>query len=132
MHTTSNRDQEGRKLHIIAASCVTHQILLLVCVTFAPFTHHILTKHRSSCVVVHILTHLYIQISQVQLPYKLESLEPNIDSKTMNFHYGTHYKAYVDNLNKATASAGASVKSSDLSSELFCVFVCLQLCWVTS
>lgn len=24
----------------------------------------------------------------------------------MNFHYGTHYKAYVDNLNKATAEAG--------------------------
>lgn len=58
-----------------------------------------------------------MQVTQVKLAYPMESLEPNIDAKTMNFHYGTHYKAYVDNLNKATAAAGSSVMSSDLTSE---------------
>lgn len=46
------------------------------------------------------------QVTQVKLNYALDALEPYIDAKTMNFHYGTHYKAYVDNLNKATAEAG--------------------------
>jgi len=55
------------------------------------------------------------QVTQVALPYKLGELEPTIDSKTMHLHYGTHYKGYVDNLNKATASAAAGVKSADLS-----------------
>lgn len=57
------------------------------------------------------------QVTQVKLPYALDSLEPNIDAKTMNLHYGTHYKAYVDNLNAATAKAGAAAKGSDLTGE---------------
>jgi len=56
------------------------------------------------------------QVIQVKLPYALDSLEPKIDNKTMHFHYGTHYKGYVDNLNKATAAAaGTNAKSSDLT-----------------
>ncbi|MDR0618531.1 MAG: superoxide dismutase [Bacteroidales bacterium] len=34
------------------------------------------------------------------LPYALNALEPYISEKTLEFHYGKHHKAYVDNLNK--------------------------------
>ena len=43
------------------------------------------------------------QFSQAPLPYAPEALEPSIDKMTMEIHYGKHHKAYVDNLNKATA-----------------------------
>ena len=35
-----------------------------------------------------------------ELPYAKNALEPYISEKTMEFHYGKHHKAYVDNLNK--------------------------------
>ncbi|HLD95259.1 MAG TPA: superoxide dismutase [Alphaproteobacteria bacterium] len=35
-----------------------------------------------------------------ELPYGFEDLEPYISAKTLEFHYGKHHKAYVDNLNK--------------------------------
>jgi len=50
------------------------------------------------------------QVTQVKLDYALDSLEPHIDAKTMNFHYGTHYKAYVDNMNTAAADSGNRAK----------------------
>lgn len=34
------------------------------------------------------------------LPYADNALEPIISAKTIRFHYGKHYKGYVDNLNK--------------------------------
>ncbi|MCF7860500.1 superoxide dismutase [Patescibacteria group bacterium] len=34
------------------------------------------------------------------LPYALEALEPHMSAKTLEFHYGKHHQAYVDNLNK--------------------------------
>ncbi|MFC1913907.1 superoxide dismutase [Chloroflexota bacterium] len=34
------------------------------------------------------------------LPYTKDALAPNISSETMEYHYGKHHKAYVDNLNK--------------------------------
>ncbi len=33
------------------------------------------------------------------LPYKLDALEPYISAKTLEFHYGKHHAAYVNNLN---------------------------------
>lgn len=36
------------------------------------------------------------------LPYDLSALEPSVSARTMEFHYGKHYKTYVDNLNKLT------------------------------
>lgn len=34
-----------------------------------------------------------------KLPYELDALEPHINKKTLEFHYGKHHQAYVTNLN---------------------------------
>ncbi|MBI5448293.1 MAG: superoxide dismutase [Fe] [Gammaproteobacteria bacterium] len=34
------------------------------------------------------------------LPYELQALEPYLSGETLEYHYGKHHKAYVDNLNK--------------------------------
>src|SRR5512138_280010 len=33
------------------------------------------------------------------LPYALDALEPYISKRTLEFHYGKHHQAYVNNLN---------------------------------
>lgn len=33
------------------------------------------------------------------LPYPMDALEPYISRETLEYHYGKHHKAYVDNLN---------------------------------
>ena len=35
-----------------------------------------------------------------ELPYDLSALEPYISTETLEYHYGKHHRAYVDNLNK--------------------------------
>ena len=35
-----------------------------------------------------------------ELPYAQDALTPNISAETIEYHYGKHNKAYVDNLNK--------------------------------
>ena len=40
-----------------------------------------------------------------KLTYAFDALEPHIDARTMEIHHGKHHQAYVDNLNKALASA---------------------------
>ena len=37
------------------------------------------------------------------LPYARDALAPHISENTLNFHYGKHHQAYVDNLNKLVA-----------------------------
>lgn len=39
----------------------------------------------------------------IGLPYEKNALEPYISAETMEYHYGKHYKTYVDNLNKLIA-----------------------------
>lgn len=35
-----------------------------------------------------------------ELPYAMNGLEPHMSRKTLELHYGKHYKGYIDNLNK--------------------------------
>ena len=42
----------------------------------------------------------------IDLPYALEALEPVISARTLEFHYGKHLQAYVDNLNKLLPGTG--------------------------
>ena len=35
-----------------------------------------------------------------QLPYANDALEPVISARTVEFHYGKHEQAYIDNLNR--------------------------------
>lgn len=34
-----------------------------------------------------------------ELPFAMDALEPHISAKTLEFHYGKHHQAYVNNLN---------------------------------
>lgn len=40
-----------------------------------------------------------------ELPYSADALEPYIDTRTMEIHYGKHHAGYVSNLNKAAIPA---------------------------
>jgi len=46
------------------------------------------------------------EITQPPLPYKEDALEPYISKRTLEFHYGKHHKAYVDNTNQLAGAAG--------------------------
>ena len=41
--------------------------------------------------------------TQPELPYANNALEPAISERTVEFHYGKHEKAYIDNLNRLVA-----------------------------
>ncbi len=45
------------------------------------------------------------------LPFAMEALEPIISRRTIEFHYGKHHQAYVNNLNKLTEGSEWSKKS---------------------
>ena len=38
-----------------------------------------------------------------ELPYAKDALAPVVSAETIDYHYGKHHKAYVDNLNKLAA-----------------------------
>ena len=42
----------------------------------------------------------------IGLPYPKDALEPVISARTLEFHYGKHLQAYVDNLNKLLPASG--------------------------
>jgi len=51
------------------------------------------------------------------LPYSKDALEPNMSSKTFDFHYDKHHNAYVQNLNKLLADH--ALKSQSLEEIIF-------------
>ncbi len=46
-----------------------------------------------------------------QLPFSVDALEPVISRRTIDFHYGKHHQAYVNNLNKLTEGSEWSKRS---------------------
>jgi Fe-Mn family superoxide dismutase len=51
-------------------------------------------------------------ITLPELPFAKDALAPVISANTLEFHYGKHHKAYVDNLNKLVA--GTDLAEADL------------------
>jgi len=51
-------------------------------------------------------------IALPELPYAKDALAPVISANTLEFHYGKHHKAYVDNLGKLIA--GTDLADADL------------------
>ncbi|HHJ10591.1 MAG TPA: superoxide dismutase [Bacteroidetes bacterium] len=47
-----------------------------------------------------------------KLPYPIDALEPYISRKTLEFHYGKHHRAYVNNVN--SLSKGTKFENADL------------------
>jgi len=47
-----------------------------------------------------------------KLPYELNALEPHISKQTLEFHYGKHHQAYVNNLNNLVK--GTEFENADL------------------
>ncbi|KAG2432965.1 hypothetical protein HXX76_008693 [Chlamydomonas incerta] len=44
-------------------------------------------------------------------PYALDALEPHMSKQTLEFHWGKHHRAYVDNMNKQIAGSPLDGKS---------------------
>ena len=44
-------------------------------------------------------------------PYALDALEPHMSKNTLEFHWGKHHRAYVDNMNKQIAGTDLEGKS---------------------
>ncbi len=47
-----------------------------------------------------------------ELPYALDALEPYVSRRTLEFHYGKHHQAYVNNANKL--AEGTRFEGADL------------------
>ena len=50
-------------------------------------------------------------MAQLPLPYAFDALEPHIDARTMEIHYGKHHAAYVKNVMEAVAEEGITASS---------------------
>lgn len=48
-----------------------------------------------------------------KLPYAYDALEPHIDARTMEVHYGKHHNGYTTNLNNAVKGTNLEGKSID-------------------
>ena len=48
-----------------------------------------------------------------ELPYAKDALSPVISANTLEFHYGKHHRAYVDNANKLIAGTPFEKESLD-------------------
>ena len=49
------------------------------------------------------------------LPYEIGALEPVISGHQMEFHYGKHHRAYVNNLNALNVQAAEAMDKNDIA-----------------
>ncbi len=50
-------------------------------------------------------------IAATELPYSNDALSPHISAETFEYHYGKHYKAYIDKVNAQIAGTAYAEKS---------------------
>ena len=56
-----------------------------------------------------------MSITLPELPYSMDGLQPHISKETLEFHYGKHHQAYVNNLNNLIEGTEfASMKLEDI------------------
>ena len=66
------------------------------------------------------------------LPYSKQALQPNISEETLEFHYGKHHQAYVNNLNALVEDSPLASKSLEeiiLSKPSQGIFNNAAQCW---
>jgi len=56
------------------------------------------------------------KVVQKTLPYPMNGLEPVISENLMNYHYGKHHVAYVNNLNGMMEKAAQALENGDFNS----------------
>ena len=52
-------------------------------------------------------------IQKIELPYRLDALEPYYNAETLNIHYNILYKGYVDNYNKVQEQLKSAREKND-------------------
>ena len=77
------------------------QLSMLMC-------HNLRTQNR----ILTLKTVKSMKFEKVPLPYAPDALEPVISKTTIEFHYGKHHQAYVDNLNRLIV--GTKFENADL------------------
>ena len=55
----------------------------------------------------------FVKATQKPLAYPMNGLEPVISQKLMEFHYGKHHVAYINNLNALQEQAAKALESGD-------------------
>ena len=54
-----------------------------------------------------------MSITLPELPYRMDALAPHISRETLEYHYGKHHRAYVNNLNQLIAGTPFAKKTLD-------------------
>ena len=55
-----------------------------------------------------------IMVKLKHLPYELGALEPVVSGHLMEFHYGKHHRAYVNNLNNLNVQSAEALATGDV------------------
>ena len=55
-----------------------------------------------------------MKVSLKHLPYELGALEPVVSGHLMEFHYGKHHRAYVNNLNMLNEKSAEALATGDI------------------
>lgn len=76
------------------------------------FAKKLITSLSTAALLLASLSALAAPFTQAPLPYAADALEPVIDAKTMDIHYGRHHLAYINNLNAQTETTPELAKLS--------------------